>query len=181
MGHHSVLSCPCLFIWLHKSDVYPVFICLVQMGSPDNYFSPAWTISPSKQIPLPRRHQGGLKVIHLSGSIFFPLFFVVELLFQYVRRVIPFNTVPAAALLLGTVINHNTEKQSFICIQLPSTFEAADLELNFFFFSSPRGSPCLFSERSMISELWASYLVFLFFSPANLIQLELVKAQPTFA
>lgn len=34
--------------------------------------------------------------------------------------------------LSGTAINHNTEKQKFICIQLPSTFEAADLELNFF-------------------------------------------------
>lgn len=92
-------------------------------------------------------------------ALFSPLCFVVELLFQYVRRVIPFNTPPAPALLRGTVINHNTEKQNFICIQLPSTFEVADLELNFFLllalsFSSVRGYdltalsylPCFFSE-----------------------------------
>lgn len=83
-----------------------------------------------------------------------------------------FNTQPTPALPLGTVINHKTEKQKFICIQLPSTSEAADLELN----PPPRPRPSSLLSLERGYDLRAlSYLPCFF--KGNLIQLESVKAQ----
>lgn len=82
---------------------------------------------------LPSSTAEGLKVTHLSASIFPALCCRAEF-FQYVREPLcSIRRLPLRRCRSGTAINHNTEKQKFICIQLPSTFEAADLELNFFF------------------------------------------------
>lgn len=89
-----------------------------------------------------------------------------------------FNTQPTPALPLGTVINHNTEKQKFICIQLPSTSEAADLELNFFSLPPPPLRPLPSSLLSLERGYDLRALGYLpCFFKGNLIQLESVKAR----
>lgn len=143
------------------------------MSFPDNYFTGVNDLL-SKQIHLPIPTMEGWRS-SICLALFF-LHFVVESSFSNnVRRVTPFNTQPASALLLGTVINHNTEKQKFICIQLPSTFEAAVLELNFF----PPPPSSLFSLVRGYDLRAPSYLPCFF--RGNLIPLESVKAQRTFA
>lgn len=146
-----------------------------------------------KQIPfyLAARRKGWRS--HICLPLFF-LHFVVELSFSNMwgEPLCSIRRLPLPHCLSGTAINHNTEKQKFICIQLPSTFEAADLELNFFFsFASfpllrlpplpPAGSLLSFRKRLWSPGLPDIYLVFffflLFFPRGSLIQLESVQAQ----
>lgn len=107
---------------------------------------------------------------HICLPLFF-LHFVVELSFSNMwgEPLCSIRRLPLRRCRSGTAINHNTEKQKFICIQLPSTFEAADLELNFFFpFASfpppllPAGSLFSFRKRLWSPGLPDIYLVLFF-------------------
>lgn len=140
---------------------------------------------------LPPRRKGWRS--HICLPLFF-LHFVVELSFSNMwgEPLCSIRRLLCRRCRSGTAINHNTEKQKFICIQLPSTLEAADLELNFFFLcllSSPPlpvstllSAPSSPVERgydlrgSQISTLRV-FLFFLSFPTESLIQLESVQAQ----